>query len=284
MAKKTTRAKSKQSKSESSKSTTSNVTAGYAGSVLKSIRNSLEKKLDINFEDSLEKVPHLFAEALWKYFRIEVEGLENIPAKGSAIIIPNHSGFAGFDAILLSHAIRTYKKRIPRVLTHKLWFSHPLSSGFMQHYGFVEAKANIGDEKLKKNKLLVLFPEGEDGNFKPTVKAYKLQEFRRGFVRLSLINQVPVIPVLILGAEESQLNLKQIDFSFLVKGLSIPLPFNLIPLPTRWKIKVLPPVEFPFSPSKANDFELLRDLASDMRGKMQRAMNEELKKRKKIFF
>lgn len=236
------------------------------------------------WERKLELLPHIFARALWRYFRLEVEGLENIPEKTSAIIAPNHSGFSGFDAILLSHAIRTYKKRIPRVLTHKLWFAHRLSKEIMQHYGFVEAKVNVGDEKLKKGKLLVLFPEGEDGNFKSSVKAYKLQEFRRGFIRLALTNQVPVIPTLIIGAEESHVNLRKIDFSFLIKGLRLPLPLNFIPLPSKWKIKFLPPVYFPFSADKASDYELVRDLASDMRDKMQRAMNAELRKRKKIFF
>ena len=74
-------------------------------------------------EELLYKVfPRLFMEILKKYFRLEIVGLENIPTHGPVIISPNHSGFLGFDAMILSYILQEKTKRIPRVLTHHLWF------------------------------------------------------------------------------------------------------------------------------------------------------------------
>ena len=53
--------------------------------------------------------------------------------------------------------------------------------------GFLEATTSNGLNLLKKNNMLILFPEGEYGNFKPSQKRYRLQEFKRGFVRMAVL-------------------------------------------------------------------------------------------------
>ena len=58
--------------------------------------------------------------------------------------------------------------------------------------------------------MIILFPEGEKGNFKPSRKSYELQEFKRGFVRMALETQSPIIPTLVIGAEETHINLSQL--------------------------------------------------------------------------
>ena len=62
------------------------------------------------------------AEGLCSYFRIEISGLEHVPRKGPVIVIANHSGFAGADAILLSHLIHSRSNREVRVLAHSFSF------------------------------------------------------------------------------------------------------------------------------------------------------------------
>ena len=99
----------------------------------------------------------------------------------------------------------------------------------MQKMGFVEASKANGLNALKKKKLVALFPEGEYGNFKPTTKRYHLQEFKRGFIRLALETQAPIIPTLILGAEETHINLAQLKFTKYLRGMVLPLPLNIIP-------------------------------------------------------
>lgn len=229
-------------------------------------------------------MPHLLLEIMRKYFRLEVEGLDYVPKKGSAIIAPNHSGYMGFDALLLSHLLYKDHRRIARVLAHHFWFLTKTTAIPAQKMGFTEASFENGIAELKKNNLIIIFPEGESGNFKPTSKMYQLQEFKRGFIRMALTTQSPIVPALVIGAEESNINLSQLKFTKFLRGAVLPLPLNVIPLPVKWKIKFLPAIHLPYKPSAADDRELVMEIAADIQEQMQDALSEEILKRGKKLF
>lgn len=228
-------------------------------------------------------MPKLLLTVVKKYLRLTVEGIEHIPKKGRVLITPNHSGYSGFDAVILGNEIFTQTKRIPRVLTHHLWFMTKATAIPANKLGFFEATTENGLKLLSKNNAVVLFPEGEHGNFKPTSKRYRLQEFKRGFVRMAIKTGAPIVPALVIGAEETHINLKQIKFAKYLTGGVLPLPLNIIPLPAKWKIKFLPPIKLPFKPESANDVELVHEIASDLRETMQFELNKELAKREWIY-
>ncbi|HEY8272358.1 MAG TPA: lysophospholipid acyltransferase family protein [Pseudobdellovibrionaceae bacterium] len=228
-------------------------------------------------------LPRWFMELTRKYFRLEIEGLEHIPKKGAALITPNHSGYMGIDAALLAHILNQEAKRIPRILTHHFWFLTKTTALPAQKMGFTEATFANGVEELQKKRLVVIFPEGESGNFKPTQKMYELQEFHRGFVRMALETGAPIIPCLVIGAEESQINLKKLKLTKFLKGLVIPLPLNFIPLPVKWKIKFLEPIHLPYGPKALKDMDLIHEICEEIQEKMQKAMHEELRKRTSLF-
>jgi 1-acyl-sn-glycerol-3-phosphate acyltransferase len=227
--------------------------------------------------------PRWIMELVRKYFRLDIEGLENVPKKGAGIVLPNHSGYMGIDAALLAHILSQNAKRIPRVLTHHFWFLTKTTALPAQKMGFTEATLKNGLEELKKHHLVVLFPEGESGNFKPTEKMYQLQEFRRGFVRMALATGAPIIPTIIIGAEESQITLSTLKFTKFLKGLVIPLPLNVIPLPTKWKIVFLEPIVLPYSKKSMRDESLVREISEEIQEKMQKALRHELRRRKSLF-
>ncbi len=240
---------------------------------------------NLDHESLLYRVlPHLMLEIMRKYFRLEVEGLENIPRRGSGIIAPNHSGYSGFDALLIAHIINKDVKRIPRVLTHHFWFLSKTTAIPAQKMGFTEATYENGVSALKKNNLIMLFPEGEYGNFKPTSKLYQLQEFKRGFVRMALETQAPIVPTLVIGAEETHINLSQLKFTKYLRGTVIPLPLNVIPLPVKWKIKFLPPIHLPYTKEALDDRELVNDIAQEIQEQMQDVLSEEILRRGKGIF
>jgi 1-acyl-sn-glycerol-3-phosphate acyltransferase len=241
--------------------------------LLESDRDSLIYKL----------LPHFFLELMKTYFRVQIEGQENIPKRGGALIIPNHSGVSGFDAMVLHHEITRASGRYPRVLTHHLWFLTKTTSIPAERLGFIEATTENGLKALKKKQLVDLFPEGEYGNFKPSNKAYQLQDFKRGFVRMAIEAGVPIIPVLILGAEESHVNLSRLKLTKYLRGLVLPLPLNIIPLPSKWKIIFMEPIQLPYEKGAAHDRELVKELAQEIQEKMQERLNEELAKRESIF-
>ncbi|NUN06240.1 MAG: acyltransferase family protein [Bdellovibrio sp.] len=224
-------------------------------------------------------LPRFLLEILRKYFRLEIEGVENIPRRGAVVIAPNHSGYTGFDAFLLGHIVQEEAKRVPRVLTHHFWFLTETTGIPAQKMGFTEATYENGLNALKKGNAIVLFPEGEQGNFKPTTERYQLQEFKRGFVRMALEAQCPIVPVVILGAEETHINLKKLKFTKFLKGSVIPLPLNIIPLPAKWRIRFLEPIYLPYKSSAVEDSELMHEIAQDIQEKMQEAIEAEIIKR-----
>jgi 1-acyl-sn-glycerol-3-phosphate acyltransferase len=240
---------------------------------------------DLSPHELMYKVlPRLMMEILRKYLRVEVEGLENVPRRGAALICPNHSGFSGFDALVLAHVLHQDFKRIPRVLTHQFWFLNKATAIPAQKMGFTEATFDNGVAALTKNNLVVIFPEGELGNFKSSDQMYQLQEFKRGFVRMAVTTQSPIVPCLVIGAEETHINLRQLKLSKYLRGLVIPLPLNFIPLPVKWKIKFLPPIYLPYKKDSVDDRELMAEVASEIQEQMQEALSDEVIKRKSVFF
>ncbi len=245
-------------------------------------------------EDIVELFHTKEAERLWQgiakvlrfYFRIEVTGHKNIPKTGPVIIIPNHSGVTGFDQVMLAHMIRVKTKRKSFTMAHRAYFDLPPFKGkISESFGLRKASIESGHNILKQNKILVLFPEGECGNFKASLKAYHLQKFHTGFLRLAVMNQVPIIPCTITGAEESTINLGNINLNKYFKNIRIPIPLNLIPLPSKWRIRFWDSIDpSRYSPDVADDNKEMLDTAKVIRRLMQIYLHQELKKRKYIYF
>lgn len=228
-------------------------------------------------------LPHFFMEIMKQYFRVQVEGAEHLPKRGAAIISPNHSGVSGFDAMVLHHEITRVVGRYPRVLTHHLWFLTKTTSIPASRLGFIEANLENGLKALRKKQMVLIFPEGEKGNFKPSNEAYHLQEFKRGFIRMALLTETPIIPTVVIGAEETHINLSQLQFTKFLRGLIIPVPLNILPLPSKWKIIFMEPIQLKHPPSAADDSELVRRIAFSIQDQMQKRIRAELKSRESVF-
>jgi 1-acyl-sn-glycerol-3-phosphate acyltransferase len=247
--------------------------------------NKIAKSFSENLETfAYRRLPGSLMEALSRYFRLEMVGFEHFPKTGPVIIIPNHSGFAGLDAMILAHQIYKKTGRVARVLTHFFWFTTQLTAIPAQKLGFIKANMENGLKILRKKQPILLFPEGEQGNFKASSNAYDLQEFKRGFIRLAILTGAPILPTLIIGAEETHINLRELRLPKALLNLPFPLPLNLIPLPARWHIEFLPPIHLPYGPESADDNDLMHELAEEIRERMQKALNKSLKKRGSVYF
>lgn len=246
------------------------------------MKNKIDKSTHLE-RMAYRALPKFLMEIARRYFRLEVKGLEHIPRRGAGIVAPNHSGYSGFDSFLLANEINRATGRLPRILTHHFWFLTKATAVPAEKVGFIQATTANGLAQLRKNNLIILFPEGEQGNFKPTAKRYHLQEFKRGFIRMALEKQCPIIPVLIIGAEEAHINLAQLGLPRFLGGAIFPLPLNLIPLPTKWTIKFLPPIHLPHNADARHDRELVHEIAEEIREAMQRELSEEVKNRSSVF-
>lgn len=239
---------------------------------------------DLGKDELIYRVmPQFLLELLCRYFRLEVTGVEHLPRRGAALIAPNHSGYSGLDSLLLTHEIHRATGRVPRTLTHRFWFLSKATAIPAAKVGFVKATMENGLAQLRKKNLVVVFPEGETGNFKPSIKRYRLQDFKTGFVRMALRQQAPIIPTLIIGAEETHINLSQLKFSGILRGASLPLPLNLVPLPAKWRIVFLPPIHLPYKPEAADDPDLVSELTADIRERMQAELSLAVARRGSIF-
>jgi 1-acyl-sn-glycerol-3-phosphate acyltransferase len=228
----------------------------------------------------------LFGELLERYFRLRVKGAQHLPRSGRAIILPNHSGFAGFDAVVLAHYLRKTLRRAPKLVAHRAYFDLFQSLRLIsESLGLTKPRLAAVQAELERDKLLVLFPEAEAGNFKSSLHRYRLRHFHAGFVRLALLTGAPVVPCLVIGAEESNFNLGNVDLSRLVEHLVIPFPVNVFPLPAKWTIEFLPPIDLSaYGAAQAGDQQLVSTLAEKIRQDMQAALHERLAKRRAVYW
>jgi 1-acyl-sn-glycerol-3-phosphate acyltransferase len=211
---------------------------------------------------------------------LETEGIENVPRSGRVMLVPNHSGLLGWDASVLQNEVLRVKKRIPRTMAHAFWESQPVLKDLSRKMGLITTDFKLAVRILKKNKLLIIFPEAEHGNFKPSNKMYQLADFNPGFVALALMTGTPIVPVAILGAEENYINIGTIDWFEEQIGAKIPIPLNLLPLPSRWKIKFLKPITLSkYSRKDVKNEKFLLEVSHNIRIRVQNALQSELRTR-----
>ncbi len=191
-------------------------------------------------EQMVNLVIEKMSQALCNYFRVSVTGIKNIPKRKGGIIIANHGSCTGFDGIVLYQQIVEQTGRNPRIMVHPSWFRTNALSALIKKFHLIEAKRKKALEVLEDGELLILFPEAEQGNFKPVEKSYRLQKFQKGFVHFATEVGCPVIPTCIVGAEEANINLGRTSILKDIIAVDLPLPLNIVPLPSKWHIHFMP--------------------------------------------
>lgn len=186
-----------------------------------------------------------------RYWRVETTGVENIPSSGAALVVGNHSGAIPLDAAMLVAAVDLDhpQHRLLRFLYDPFVSGMPLVGDFYSRMGSVVASYDNARVLLRRGDLVGIFPEGVEGVAKGVGRRYQVQRFRTGFVRLSLELRVPVVPVAIVGAEETYpvigrwtaggLFTKLLNVPYLPVTPFFPLfgVLGVIPLPTRWRVR-----------------------------------------------
>jgi 1-acyl-sn-glycerol-3-phosphate acyltransferase len=199
------------------------------------------------------------------YFRAEVRGLQHIPEEGPALLVGNHSGGnVTPDTHVFTLAFTTYfgVERRFHQLAHNLVLSLP-GLGVLRKYGTVAANPSNAEEALNAGAALLVYPGGDYEVHRPSWESARI-DFggRRGFVRLAKRHEVPLVPVVSVGGQETALfvsrgewlaRLLGLDRMFRLKVLpiSIALPWVLnvgdmlghLPLPAKITIQVLPPLD-----------------------------------------
>jgi len=181
---------------------------------------------------------------LYRYwFRVQVEGIENVPAEGGALLLANHAGAIPPDGAMIAKAIREEHAR-PRpvhLLTARSLTGVPGVGMLQTKLGRIAPHpANLQRLLFDEAQLVLAFPEGTAGSGKPVKERYRLRRFAsRGLIEAALEARAPLVPVAVLGAEEA---------APLITRMKVPalprIPLGLpVPLPAKLKIRFLEPID-----------------------------------------
>ena len=235
----------------------------------------------------------LFRPLYRNWFRVQMRGMQNVPAVGPALVVANHSGVLPFDAIMLQAGVYDEhpQHRNLRVLSADLVYELPGLSDLARRSGHIRADRELAAKLLCAGELVGVFPEGFKGIGKPFSERYHLQRFGRGgFAATASQASVPIIPCAIVGAEEIYpmignargvarlLRLPYFPVTPLFPWLG---PLGAVPLPSNWIIEFCPPVATESVASEEG--EAVAHLADTVRDTIQHKLDDLLAERGPAF-
>lgn len=237
---------------------------------------------------------------LWLYrnwFRVEWEGLEHVPRRGGALLVSNHAGLMPVDGSVIAAGIQEEIDRRVYSLAHHGFFRFPFIGNAVATAGGVVGHPENAHRLLTEDKSLVLvLPEGQKGPTKPARERYRLQRFGRGgFVETAMRARVPVIPIALMGIEDTTPTLEV----FRVGANDVPLTWNALlfgpllgafaPFPAKIRARVLPPIRYeeydPREETKLARYSrsAMMDRAEDVRAQLQEAINRMRQQRESVW-
>jgi 1-acyl-sn-glycerol-3-phosphate acyltransferase len=248
---------------------------------------------DEEFADAIFPFLEFMYERWW---RVEVEGVVNVPSHGRALMVANHAGIVPWDAIMMGTSIIKEHPlpRYPRFLVLNWAFTLPYISFTLRRVGAVVASPYNAIRLLEQDELVGVFPEGVKGAGKDFKDRYRLQRFGRGgFVEIALRTRAPIVPVAVVGSEE--IHPKIGESSVLARATGAPYfpitptfpllgPLGLVPLPSKWRIAFCEPIPTSeYGPEAAEDRGLVFELSERVREVVQEKLYESLVKRGRAF-
>jgi 1-acyl-sn-glycerol-3-phosphate acyltransferase len=274
----------------------------FVANLLAFLRRRVTGDYDIDVygfdRDLTENIILPLARPLYRsYFRVRATGLDNVPSTGGALLVANHAGALPLDAIMTKVALLDEHPahRNLRELAGDLALRLPGIGALARKTGNTLAHDDDAVRLLADGELVGVWPEGYKGIGKPYSERYKLARFGRGgFVRVALQARRPIIPVAIIGSEETYPIVGNV--SWLARLLNLPYfpvtwqfpwlgPLGLLPLPSRWLIEFGTPIDVSeYPPDAVDDPMLVLELSDRVRDTVQQMLYRNLMGRRSVFF
>ena len=225
------------------------------------------------------------------FYKVETVGLENIPKEGRCLIIPNHSGQLPFDGMLVGYSLLTNPNgaRAPKAMVERFLPTVPFIGNWLSSVGAVIGDPINCERMLDNEEAIIVFPEGVRGSNKLYKQRYQLQRFGSGFMHLAMKHNAPIIPVGIVGMEETIRSYA--DIKPLAKLLGMPVAPLVVPFifPSKVFIYFGKPIYFNNDVHKESDIkervDIVKAAIDDLlkqglarREEYQRAQKEKNKK------
>src|SRR5918995_7155481 len=237
-------------------------------SLLRRLADQVQKRLTADLDDGdpvfiREHLPLAWlASSLW--FRGEVRGMERIPEDQPVLLVGNHSGGnITPDTTVFTLAFNAYfgVERPFYQLAHNLVLTSPVGP-FLRRFGTVAASHENARKALDAGAAVLVYPGGDWEVHRPSWQSSRVDfAGRKGFIRLALDADVPIVPVVSIGGQETAIFLShgqrlssilRLDKLFRLKVLpvSLSLPwiinvgdfFGHLPLPAKITVQVLEPI------------------------------------------
>lgn len=131
--------------------------------------------------------------------RITYRGLDNIPASGGAVIAINHTGYVDFLPAALA---ATHRKRRMRFMIKAEMNEVKIVRWLIRHTGTIPVDRRAGTSaygaavaSLQRGEIVGVYPEATIS------RSFELKSFKTGAVRMALQARVPIVPLIVWGAQ-----------------------------------------------------------------------------------
>jgi 1-acyl-sn-glycerol-3-phosphate acyltransferase len=184
--------------------------------------------------------------------RITYCGLENIPSAGGAVVAINHTSYIDFLPAALA---AMHRKRRMRFMIKAEMQDVKAVDFLIRHTKTIPVDRRAGGdafpvavERLREGELVGVYPEATIS------RSFELKEFKTGAARMALEAQVPIIPLVVWGAQ---------------RIWTKDHPRNV----GRKKIPITVAVDPPYPPS-GNVDEVMEDLRTEMNALLYRVQDD----------
>jgi len=130
--------------------------------------------------------------------KLTFQGLENIPARGGALIALNHTSYV--DWVPASIAAHERRRRLRFMIKAEMADVKAVNY-VIRHARLIPVDRRVGHDayavavqRLREGELIGLHPEATIS------RSYELRQFKSGTVRMALEAQVPIVPLIVWGA------------------------------------------------------------------------------------
>lgn len=206
------------------------------------------------FNPEQAKILFSIGKHIFNYFHPTITGIEHLPA-GRVLVVPNHAGQLPLDGVVVAQAMLLHGQppRMARAMAERFFPTVPIVNEAFSRAGVVVGDPVNCRNLLNDDQAILVFPEGARGSGKIFKNRYKLVRFGRGFMRLALQTKTPIVPVSVVGSEESIISVydakaiaKLIGAPYLPISPLLPLlgPLAYFPLPTKFYVDFGEPMMF----------------------------------------
>ena len=228
------------------------------------------------------------------WFRMEIEGWENIPAP-PVLLVGIHSGapFVWDAWTVGAQWWRRFGDERPLHGTaHDALMAAPLVGAYFRRMGVLPAAPDSIASALAEGHDVALWPGGEVDSLRPWVKRDEaILAGRMGFVRLAIKSAVPIVPIATVGGPDSMpvlatgrrlARVLRLDKIARLKmfPIAVSAPWGIgpallpeIPLPAKIRTAFQEPVEVDHDTERVEDDDYVERKYEEVRGSIQRGMD-----------